>query len=574
MERQDDDIASHARAERQLEPANDCIDALIKMRAARRSKCAQRGTGRRALLFSKEPTEIGTAGRLGNDFGNREEQPMRSKLLVSTAALVAGLAVASAQNMPGGGGPSGGGQSGAAGQERQQSQSKQDRGGQAQQGAREQGRSQRSEGQGRQDKTTGQGQREMQGRQGQREQSPQGQAKQGQAKESQAKEKQAKEGQGKQGRPEQRGQRDQTTGQAQQRDQSKQGQAQQRDQSKQGQAQQREQNKQQGQSQPQRDQTTGQAPSRDQNQQGQRQNQPQRGQSQQGQAQQDRSSGRVTLSADQRTRIRQTVLTGSNVPRVNNVNFAIRVGTVVPSHVRIVTVPDTLIEIHPEWRGHSFFVVHDDIIIVDNNRSIVAEVPVGSSGASLDSRGGGGRLDTRGGGGGQAAVNLSSEEIVQMQTILIEQGFFDGPADGKFGPATRRAVIAFQQKQGFQATGRIDVQTRTALQSSGTSGQQGNRQGNQQGNQPSTTGQGGDKMQPPANQNMGAGQQGNQPGNQPAGQQRGNQPSTSGQGGDRTGGTQQNSPSGNQPSTSGQDSNRSANPDSQSRTPNSGGQAK
>src|SRR5262247_787335 len=324
MERHDDDIASHARAERQLEPANDCIDALIKMRAARRSKCAQRGTGRRALLFSKEPTEIGTAGRLGNDFGNREEQPMRSKLLVSTAALVAGLAVASAQNMPGGGGPSGGGQSGAAGQERQQSQSKQDRGGQAQQGAREQGRSQRSEGQGRQDKTTGQGQREMQGRQGQREQSPQGQAKQGQAKESQAKEKQAKEGQGKQGRPEQRGQRDQTTGQAQQRGQSKQGQAQ------------------QGESQPQRDQTTGQAPSRDQNQQGQRQNQPQQGQSQHGQAQQDRSSGRVTLSADQRTRIRQTVLTGSNVPRVNNVNFAIRVGTVVPSHVRIVTVPDTL----------------------------------------------------------------------------------------------------------------------------------------------------------------------------------------------------------------------------------------
>jgi len=48
----------------------------------------------------------------------------------------------------------------------------------------------------------------------------------------------------------------------------------------------------------------------------------------------------------------QTVLAGSNVPRVNNVNFAVSVGTVVPTSVRFVDVPSALIEVNPAWRGH------------------------------------------------------------------------------------------------------------------------------------------------------------------------------------------------------------------------------
>ena len=93
----------------------------------------------------------------------------------------------------------------------------------------------------------------------------------------------------------------------------------------------------------QRDQTQGPAPQRQQDQQGQtQQRQPQPGQAQQGQA-----GGNVTLTSEQRTRIQQTVLAGRNVPRVDNVNFSISVGTAVPSRVRIVDVPPTLIEINP-----------------------------------------------------------------------------------------------------------------------------------------------------------------------------------------------------------------------------------
>jgi len=90
----------------------------------------------------------------------------------------------------------------------------------------------------------------------------------------------------------------------------------------------------------------------------------------------ERSGGSVTLTTEQRTRVRETVLRGSNAPRVNNVNFSIRVGTVVPTSVHIVEVAPVLVEVHPEWRGFFYFIVNDQIIIVDRNHHIVAVLDV------------------------------------------------------------------------------------------------------------------------------------------------------------------------------------------------------
>ena len=75
-------------------------------------------------------------------------------------------------------------------------------------------------------------------------------------------------------------------------------------------------------------------------------------------------SAPASIPPEQKTKIRESAL-GSNAPRVSSVNFSINVGTVVPSTVRIVEVPTTIIEIHPEWRGYRYFVVNDEIIIVE-----------------------------------------------------------------------------------------------------------------------------------------------------------------------------------------------------------------
>ena len=86
------------------------------------------------------------------------------------------------------------------------------------------------------------------------------------------------------------------------------------------------------------------------------------------------SSGSMT--GEQKTKIRESMM-GGNAPRVNNVNFSINVGTVVPSHVHVVAVPPLLVEYHPEWRGYRYFVVNDEIIIVEpGTLRIVAVLPV------------------------------------------------------------------------------------------------------------------------------------------------------------------------------------------------------
>lgn len=56
-------------------------------------------------------------------------------------------------------------------------------------------------------------------------------------------------------------------------------------------------------------------------------------------------------------------------------------------------------------------------------------------------------------------VELSQEsrgpKVQQLQRVLAEKGFDPGAIDGHFGPATQRAVIAFQQEKGVTADGSV-----------------------------------------------------------------------------------------------------------------------
>ena len=88
------------------------------------------------------------------------------------------------------------------------------------------------------------------------------------------------------------------------------------------------------------------------------------------------TSSSVNLTTEQRTRIRQVIVREGNAPRVSNVNFSVSVGTRVPSSLRLVRVPSTIVEIHPAWRGYEYFIVDEEIVIVDpNTLEIVAVIP-------------------------------------------------------------------------------------------------------------------------------------------------------------------------------------------------------
>jgi hypothetical protein len=82
------------------------------------------------------------------------------------------------------------------------------------------------------------------------------------------------------------------------------------------------------------------------------------------------------ISTEQRTQIRQTVMQVGDAPRVSNVNFSLSVGTVVPRTVKYVPLPSRVVEIYPAWRGYHFFIVGDQIVIVEpGSLRIVAVLP-------------------------------------------------------------------------------------------------------------------------------------------------------------------------------------------------------
>jgi hypothetical protein len=194
-----------------------------------------------------------------------------------------------------------------------------------------------------------------------------------------------------------------------------------------------------------------------------------------------RSQAGVQVSAQQRSTIQRSVLQARNAPRVDHVSFAIHTGTVVPRDVHFVSVSTfpILIETFPRYRDYSFFVVEDEIVFVDRGHKIVDVVPVGG-GAHVGSS----STSTT------VAVDLSEPEIREVQTVLIREGFLHGHVTGVFDTRTREAVISFQRKRGFEANGRIDTRTVSALGLEGKVKVKSESSSSSSSSQSSTTGQG------------------------------------------------------------------------------------
>lgn len=89
------------------------------------------------------------------------------------------------------------------------------------------------------------------------------------------------------------------------------------------------------------------------------------------------TSTSANLSTEQRTRIHEVIVKDRSAPRVSNVDFSINVGTVVPrGKVKFAPLPREIVEIQPAWRGYEFFLVRDEIIVVDpGTLRIVAVIP-------------------------------------------------------------------------------------------------------------------------------------------------------------------------------------------------------
>jgi len=107
----------------------------------------------------------------------------------------------------------------------------------------------------------------------------------------------------------------------------------------------------------------------------------------------------ASLQAPQRTRLNEAV-TRLDVRPVSNVNFSVSIGTAVPASVSVHPLPSTIVEIIPQYRGYSYFVVRDEVVIVEPHSHKIVDV--------IERRGGAARAESTT--STQRKVNLSAQE--------------------------------------------------------------------------------------------------------------------------------------------------------------------
>lgn len=88
-----------------------------------------------------------------------------------------------------------------------------------------------------------------------------------------------------------------------------------------------------------------------------------------------RSSTRASasLQGEQRTRLDQAI-TKLDARPVSNVNFSVSVGTAVPRSISLQRVPTSIVSILPQYRGYNYFLVRDEVVIVEPRTHKIVDV--------------------------------------------------------------------------------------------------------------------------------------------------------------------------------------------------------
>jgi hypothetical protein len=96
-----------------------------------------------------------------------------------------------------------------------------------------------------------------------------------------------------------------------------------------------------------------------------------------------KGSASASITPEKQTKISEVV--SKERVDVTNVNFSISVGTAVPERVRVRRLPPDIVRVVPEYRGYDYFVVEEEIIIVEpRTRKVVITIPRhGSRSASI-----------------------------------------------------------------------------------------------------------------------------------------------------------------------------------------------
>ena len=107
-----------------------------------------------------------------------------------------------------------------------------------------------------------------------------------------------------------------------------------------------------------------------------------------------------------------------------------------------------------KYKKYSGYVMTDYIVLKEVKKVKVTPTPTPVPTLSPEEDAGGYQILQKG---------SSGAYVTALQEALIELGFLKGTADGKYGPATEKAVIAFQQANDYPATGIMDANIQAFL---------------------------------------------------------------------------------------------------------------
>ena len=124
------------------------------------------------------------------------------------------------------------------------------------------------------------------------------------------------------------------------------------------------------------------------------------------------------------------------------------------AEITVMAVKESWAEV--EYKDYTGYVKTDYIVLKEVKQVKVTPTPTPAPTLSPEEDAGGYQVLQKGDEG--AAVTA-------LQEALIELGYMSGKADGKFGAGTEKAVIAFQTKNDYPATGIMDANIQAFLYS-------------------------------------------------------------------------------------------------------------
>jgi hypothetical protein len=143
------------------------------------------------------------------------------------------------------------------------------------------------------------------------------------------------------------------------------------------------------------------------------------------------TSGSVRMSEEQRTRVStrfSATIDRMNVRPLSRTQISVSVGAALPRSVRLYAVPRDIVAIYPQFRGHRFVVVEDEVVIVEpRSQRVVTVLPMGGGGRQAgralarETTGGAGSTRETIGAAPSSRVNISPQVRQEIRTVVLQQ---------------------------------------------------------------------------------------------------------------------------------------------------------